>query len=162
MVMYHGTPNKNVNIFDRGKIWTSTDSWMFGRWFYFTKDKKRAESYTKRKWNVWELKEVYLDVKNPFVINSEADVERFNEYYLKYTKNVLKDYFEGWQKWSLEKMYAEWYEKGTQALRDAWFDGVIDNMGWEMKQVIVFEPTQIKSATNNIWAFDKTNPDIYK
>ena len=162
LIMYHWTPNKDVNIFDKSKIWESTDSWMFWRWFYFTSDKKRAESYTKRKDLVWELKEVYLDVKHPFVINNQNDVDKFNKIYLKYSENVLEDYFKNWRKWSLEKMYAEAYEKWTKDLIAAWYDWVIDNIWWDFNQVIVFEPNQIKSATKNAWTFDKLNPDIYK
>lgn len=41
------------------------------------------------------------------------------------------------------------------AIRKDWFDG-IESL-WE---TVVFEPNQIKSATDNIWTFDKNNPDI--
>ena len=45
------------------------------------------------------------------------------------------------------------------AIQDG-YDGVIVDRGEGYKEYVVFEPTQAKSATNNIGLFSKENPDI--
>ena len=161
MVVYHWTPNEWVNVFDRKKIWTSTDSWVWGRWFYFTPDKDYAKSYTKRGWKVWELKEAYVDIKKPFEIelNDKSSIDRFNEYYMGNTPS-LEEVFKKWLQKKYGELVAQWYEKGTQSLRDAGYDGVIVKEWWKIKEVVAFDSNQIKSATDNIGTFDKNNPDI--
>jgi hypothetical protein len=61
-----------------------------------------------------------------------------------------------------DKLVSEWYEKWTQELINAGYDGVINKLHWKINEVVVFDSKQIKSATNNNWAFDKNNPDIFK
>jgi hypothetical protein len=66
-----------------------------------------------------------------------------------------------WKKqWILRDLYDEWYENWTKALRGAWYDWVIIKENWNITEWVVFEPEQIKSATDNVWTFDKNNPDI--
>lgn len=53
------------------------------------------------------------------------------------------------------------YRKAYDYLISQGYDGVIvDDMGEGYKEYIVFKPTQIKSATDNIGTFDRRNPDI--
>lgn len=53
----------------------------------------------------------------------------------------------------------------TKALRDAGYDGVFlsdDTGSWGRKTdaIIALDPEQVKSATDNIGTFDRSNPDI--
>lgn len=53
----------------------------------------------------------------------------------------------------------------TKALRDAGYDGVFlsdDTGSWGRKTdaIIALDPEQVKSATDNVGTFDKSNPDI--
>jgi len=151
LVVYHWSKQWNFNIFDRAKIWKQTDSWMLWRWFYFSSDIDYSKTY-------WDTRAFYLDIKKPFEIKTEADQDRFFDLYL---KDISLKHMQETQ-WTL-KWYWEWSDKmkerNTQALRDKWYDGVI----WYdrgKKEYVVFEPNQIKSATDNIWTFDKNNPDI--
>ena len=47
MICYHGSPDNNMTEFKISKIGSNTDSGMFGRGFYFTDDKKYADTYNR-------------------------------------------------------------------------------------------------------------------
>jgi len=130
-ILYHWTPNK-FETFDKNMIWTSTDSGMFWKWFYFTNDYKIADTYTRR-WNiVWEVKKAYLDIKNPYIINKESDIPKIDV-----PEKTMDDLV------NAPKIYSE---KFTEYLQQKWYDWVIDNM-WNYPQTIVFEPSQIKTKS---------------
>ena len=48
----------------------------------------------------------------------------------------------------------------TEAAKKDGYDGVIADKGEGYKEYVAFEPTQIKSATENVGLFNKENPDI--
>ncbi len=72
--------------------------------------------------------------------------------------------FPEWEKWLMTNEFIratlEWL--GYDWIIDSTVSTKFKNMGIEpwTKHYIVFEPEQIKSATDNIWTFDKNNPDI--
>lgn len=77
MTVYHGT-GENFNVFDINNISKNTkNAGFFGDGFYFTPIKESARSYGKN------IKEVYLDIKNPF---SFSELSKYNgqDYYTDY------------------------------------------------------------------------------
>ena len=153
MVVYHGTPYWWFTVFDKVNRWSIWDTWYFWDGFYFTNDKKLAKDYsdeafidpeerTKEAWqygNV-EIKEVYLKIENPYKIN-EKDVD--------------------YEMWSLEKLlWTKNPSESTKKLKSLWYDGIIYTFNSWTKEYTVFDPNQIKSATDNIWTYDINNPDI--
>ena len=153
LVVYHGTPYGWFTVFKKTNRWSIWDEWYFGRGWYFTNDKALAKDYsdeafidpeerTNEPWaygNV-EIKEVYLKIENPYVVN-EKDVE--------------------YEMWSLEKLLGTKNpSESTEKLKDEWYDGVIYEFNSGTKEYTVFEPNQIKSATDNIGTYDANNDDI--
>ena len=153
LVVYHGTPYGWFTVFENRNRWSIWDEWYFGRGWYFTNDKALAKDYsdeafideeerTNEPWaygNV-EIKEVYLKIENPYVVN-EKDVE--------------------YEMWSLEKLLGTKNpSESTEKLKDEWYDGVIYEFNSGTKEYTVFEPNQIKSATDNVGTYDENNDDI--
>ena len=153
LVVYHGTPYGWFTVFKNTNRWSIWDEWYFGRGWYFTNDKALAKDYsdeafideeerTNEPWaygNV-EIKEVYLKIENPYVV-SEKDVE--------------------YEMWSLEKLLGTKNpSESTEKLKNEWYDGVIYEFNSGTKEYTVFEPNQIKSATDNVGTYDANNDDI--
>ena len=152
-IMYHGTPYGWFTIFKWYNRWSIWDDGYFGRWFYFTDDKALARDYSdeafidpeERTTEPWEygnveIKEVYLKVENPYIIE-QKDVE--------------------YDKWALEKLLGtKDPSESTKKLQDEWYDGVIYRFDDGVEEVTVFEPNQIKSATDNVGTYDPNNDDI--
>ena len=137
LMVYHGSSEKGIEIFE------SED----GR-FYFTDSKTVANGYGREqgKRKNAETYAVYLSMQKPDVYDMSG---------------------------------ASWYDDGVGTevygyimdAKDAGFDGVIlenfvdgaTERGAKPSTVyVVFEPTQIKSATGNNGQFDASNPDINK
>lgn len=154
LIVYHGTPDSSFYTFDRKYIGSSTDKGIFGRGFYFTPDKGYASSYTARKGGNGRNIEVYLDIKHPFIISSADAVKVFNSYYMKYVTDDIFEEVEG-----TEERLAQAYEKGTQDLISAGYDGVIAQFD-RVNELVAFSAEQIKSATDNMGEFSSFNADI--
>ena len=123
-MFYHGTRSN----FDEFIL---QDRLLYGRalgdGFYFTPNYQKAHKFANGLFSKGEdrggiVMPVYLQMKNPYVIELDADIT----------------------KWHNE------YNKGD-------YDGIIDlkNQTWYVEN-----STQIKSATDNIGTFDKTDPNI--
>lgn len=158
-IMYHWTPSKWFTVF---KEW------------YFTENKEYADKYqnpnassirfNKKADNPWTYA-VYLSIKNPFDTRDPKAKKIFEE-----------EYFGNYWMWTplWEKGLPDWMDGNElqEFIMEAHpeYDGLIlDEWGiwWYWEEVIdrwvsyvPFEPNQIKSATDNIWTFDKNNPDI--
>lgn len=65
LVLYHGTPAKGLSIFDASKI--GTNGRAEGAGFYFTTDKKTADSYGQR----GETLQVYLNIRKPLAYDAK-------------------------------------------------------------------------------------------
>lgn len=154
-VVYHGTPSGDFSEFYEQQ--------------FFTTNKEYAEKYLTsstssgmgRKESKPKIFEVYIKSENPFDTRDPKHAK------------ILKDQFSGkfGEGVLTEKDLPDWMEGRDIAeflideLADYGFDSVIvdegtDNSGDRGEAYIVFEPTQIKSATENIGTFDPTNPDI--
>ncbi|WP_312271590.1 LPD23 domain-containing protein [Pseudomonas sp.] len=128
--LYHGT-NADVTMFDANRIGSETDAGWLGRGFYFSTEKKVAESYGDR------LLEVYLSIKNPLVLEGPILAPG-----------------------TLERHFGVDTLAEAQRLVSDQYDGVIFKYPDGELEVAAFRPEQIKSATANNGEFDPTNPDI--
>ena len=152
--VYHGT-TATFDEFDLSKAGSATDNGMFGKGIYFTESRGEAYGYSKGTGNI---KEAYLDMKKPYIINGEKDIPKIDVPYetISDMKNSGENYSNAF----------------TKHLQDQGYDGVIDNMSG-VKQYVVFDTKSIrtKSQLEQIWKeantkvvpqADKTAPAIGK
>lgn len=165
-VMYHGTTS-SFTAFDKKK---AKSSGFYGRGFYFTESKSHAGQYG-------NAMAVYLDIKNPLepgknkvskeqlrkfleavAENEDYDIWNYGtEDISEIVESIYKnDAFAVIQVVNATAIgnFAEAIDLFNQ-VNGTSFDGVITPT-----ETVVYEPTQIKSATDNIGTFDKSNPDI--
>lgn len=147
LVVYHGTKQGDFSSFDKSKIGAQTDYGYRGKGFYFTPQQELAAMYS-RDWQKFKqvpnengrVMPVYLSVQNPYIIKSKD------------AHNMLSK-FES--------------ESFTRKLQEQGYDGVFVEMDdlvksydGELQEIIVFEPTQIKSVYNR-GTFDENNANVY-
>lgn len=143
-VVYHGT-NSEFWTFDIGKSGKNFGDVSEGL-FFFTNKKNgyqdSASDYAKRaasKGGNERIIECYLDIKKPLHIYSDG-------YY------TPTSYFDS----NAKAIYGE-YLRGN-------YDGIIiENSDKSIDDSVIYmldDPSQIKSATDNIGTFDRNNPDI--
>lgn len=132
-IFYHGT-KKPFYVFDKAKDAETGGQNLYGTGFYFFSTEFPANTYGK-------LMHVYLSMKNPLKTDSGG-------LYRSYGKKAGATYH-------LRDVNRVELSRLIQA--DG-YDGVIVDSKYP--EYIVFEPTQIKSATDNNGRFDVKNPDI--
>ena len=152
---YHGT-NNEFDVFDEGKFNTVEPKGDYtGQGFYFSNTKETAQKYAKQavaKLGGKEIvKEVSLDIKNPFVINSQEDIAKFNDIFhteeamsdIPKTSRIDRDKLKelGYARMKLIK---ENPKAVVDKLKSLGYDGLIDNL---YGQKIVFNKEQIKLST---------------
>jgi hypothetical protein len=142
LVVYHGT-NKDFNIFDKKMRGSNRDSGIFGKGFYYSSNKKSANSYGKN------IKELYLSILNPFYINDFQTKQELADY-LDIDESIIS---KGGCCFIVQAPFSGIFSEG---IKEKGHDGVITKDG----EYVVFEPTQIKSATGNNGQFEPNNPDI--
>ena len=104
--------------------------------YYWAEDKKKSQVYAS-----------YLDIKNPLEV--EAKWNKFShvlnpiDWQYHHVADIAYMAKENWYDWVIIKDVSESPEK---------------DLRWD--DYIVWDSRQIKSATDNIWTFDKNNPDI--
>lgn len=130
--VYHWT-NVEFREFDPKRINTIESSWDYiGEWFYFTTSKESAKKYAqqavKRKWWKEIIKEVTLDMKNPFIINSKSDIQKLNDIF--------------WWEDNRIELLLDSPKLVREKLQSLWYDWLIDNLYW---QRAVFNAKQIIS-----------------
>lgn len=172
MVVYHGFIGRDFNIFDKDVAFDNSRSAqpVYGS-FFFSDTRKQAEAYGsffrkgERVFN--GIKATFLNIKNPFIINSE------NTPYHS-VRGYFKNRDTGEIDWNRGGIVKNGWEIGVQditiAAKEEGYDGVIfrniDDAGSEElvgtthTTLAVFSPNQIKSATDNVGTFDRNNPDI--
>lgn len=165
-VMYHGTQS-SFTVFDKKK---AKSYGYYGKGFYFTDSESHAGQYG-------NSMAVYLDVKNPLEQGknhiSKKQLRKFleavaeNEDYdiWNYGTEDISEIIDSIYR---DDAFAVLQDVNATAIGDLAeaitlfnkvnntnYDGVITPT-----ETVVYEPTQIKSATDNIGTFDKSNPDI--
>ena len=141
-VVYHGTNEKNgdFTVFDESKAVKKSGLGLraLGKGNYFT-----ATPLTGKERYGSRVIEAYLNIRNPLEVEigkpfRETAAEVFGEQALEMSYDELQ-----WR------------------MREEGYDGVIQrNKDGEVALAVAFDPTQIKSATDNIGTFDRENPDI--
>lgn len=159
-VMYHYT-DSTFTIFDPARS-GSNQGMRLGDGIYISSSKTAFMDYGKNRMDV------YADIKHPFemkLTKAQAD-EVLNTYAA--TKHNLDAYGGVYRKHAQQKLmtptrvmdYLSEYAadngiKTSDILKHLGYDGIHDGIEW-----VAFDPTQIKSATDNIGTFDRNNPDI--
>ena len=165
-VMYHGTQS-SFTAFDKKK---AKSYGYYGKGFYFTDSESHAQQYG-------NSMAVYLDVKNPLEQGknsiSKKQLRKFleavaeNEDYDIWNYGT-EDIFEIVDSIYKNDAFSVIQDVNATAIGDfaeaialfnkvnkTSYDGIVTPT-----ETVVYEPTQIKSATDNIGTFDKDNPDI--
>jgi hypothetical protein len=159
LVIYHGT-NQAITAFDPAKIGTR-DAGFFGSGFYFTPDENQALDYADTA--VEDTGEgeavampLYASLQNPFIWDmSDAGADATRAALASF--GIKRDSVRGN---SAALGNAKERETFNRAVRAAGFDGVIVRDEDGVQEVVAFESTQIKSATDNTGQFDPANPNI--
>lgn len=138
-VVYHGTKSDAFTVFDSSKANKKLLN-RLGNGYYFAADIESAERYGDN------VVSAYLDIKNPYRVYGkrgggmiEQMAEDFGMNASEISRNDIQD-----------------------ILKEHGYDGVMlyQNKFADCGTMVAFEPTQIKSATDNIGTFDRKNPDI--
>ncbi|MBQ8517122.1 MAG: hypothetical protein IJ498_06040 [Akkermansia sp.] len=155
LVVYHGTEYpKQINIFKAGK------NGYLGPGIYFTPEMRTALNYTGVYGGEGVVYKCFVNMRNPLVM-SFAD---------KPAKVILDIVSKGAYEKRIEQQYNEskLLRKGDiSKLRRKGYDGVVwlpkyayDANSFTAGEMLLFDSTQIKSATDNRGTFDGGNPDI--
>jgi hypothetical protein len=158
IIMYHGTKSNELTAFSKDKFQASEAN-RGGEGFYFTNKPGAAEPYTAGR-----------------ETNYETSKARVGEYYLKMENPAPADLVKEWHRkiFDAESSTSN-REKGNaivkqmaremrEDLQSKGYDGYV-NVGQHpnnLHEVVVFEPTQIKSATGNEGTYNSRDPDIRK
>jgi hypothetical protein len=143
MICYHGSNDNNIKIFNLDLTGKNTDSGMYGKGFYFTDDKKYANTYNRNKNG--SVLQVFLRILNPLIITNKNDIPKINV-----PDDTLDDMYNAPNIYSLK--FREYLIKNR-------YDGVIDDMN-TIKQFVVLFPNQIKSIEND-GTWDLNDNNIY-
>ena len=166
-VMYHGT-NAQFSVFDKSK---AKASGLYGKGFYFTDSSSQAGVYGNRM-------AVYLSIQTPLMPgeskitkdqikrflqavseNEDYSIENFGTYDIDEiaSKITSRDAFSVIQDINATAIgdFGEAIELFNK-VNGTKYDGIITPT-----ETVVFEPGQIKSATDNVGTYDRNNPDIY-
>ena len=179
LVVYHGTSG-DFEAFDKEYQNEVTGFGDFGKGFYFSSIYDGSRYYTIGKDNSYILK-VYLKVENPFVFDliSEKLNDNTKERLLALNvdipiKHIIQDLVNKNQPFAyreLGKTISD--ETLSQIFIDNGYDGVFVNRSFitndgtgdklekrNLYEIVVYEPTQIKSAIGNNGEYDPNNPSI--
>lgn len=165
-VMYHGSA-ASFTVFDKKK---ARSSGLYGRGFYFTDSDSHAGQYG-------SLYQVYLKVENPLTPGDSTVTRAQAKKFLEVVAENEDYSIENYGTYDVGEILKKAYQKDAFALiqdvnataigdfveavklfnevNGTKYDGIV-----APTETVVFEPTQIKSATNNSGAFDAANPDI--
>lgn len=164
LVMYHGTTPERAGFeaFDASQAGSERDAGFYGKGLYFTPDEDAAFEYaTNEEGDEGQVYSTYLSVTNPYVLDlteagwsaTRADLIRrgFS------SAERAEDTPYGGATYILQQ---DEPSKFSNQLMAEGFDGVIVRTDAEaISEVVVFEPTQIKSVGNR-GTFDADDPRI--
>lgn len=164
LVVYHGTKADAFDQFDPDLI--GTENYGHDAGFWFTTSVSQAHAYadpTRKQAKKQNIMEVYLRSESPREANPWTEAERIAE------QIGVADQIDTseWSDVSELLQYADWVQDELKSAEKAGNDGlrVIESedapggVGRD-DHWVVFDPEQIKSATNNNGAFDPANPSI--
>jgi hypothetical protein len=160
LVVYHGT-NASITEFKNAKK-GARDPGFFGKGFYFTPSEDDALNYADSAAEADGTGDpkaipVYLSLQNPFVWDMEAGDGAKATLAALRAMGIDRTFVRGD---AAALGNPEERKKFTKAMTTGGYDGVIVRDEDGFREIVVFDPAQIKSATGNVGAFDPTNPDI--
>lgn len=148
-IVYHGSDSEDIDIFsgNRGIGW-------------FTPDKKYAENYD-REGGIYE---VYLSIKNPFVLNIATEKEISLKKFKEITNIDIKKKYQGYDGENEIRKVWDWYDPSLTNFLDKLYqlgyDGLKTFEYQKYECWLPFNENQIKSINNNGDYSDSEN--IYK
>ena len=155
-------------------VWEKTDAgwWITEDWKYpENMEKYKDEDIFYKVIKRPKIVSTFVDIKNPKIFESSEDgkIDSF-ELMMDYRDEITWAKYMVWSKrsdlWMPYEDRMITSKKFREYLQEKWYDWIIlkDTLyDWNWKksdQFVVFEPTQIKSAYENKWTFDKTDPRI--
>jgi len=158
IICYHGSPN-DFDTFSKKKIGSSTDYGLFGPGFYFTDNKEKAEGWGENSNSKnYHIYKVYLNMINPYIIDSKKSEDDYFEIYGKgMAEAAKKDGFNP-EKDNLTECDGPNLQKCRKENLDRFlskYDGIIQTYvpdypgnDKDFHQYVVYEPNQIKFITN--------------
>jgi len=168
MVVYHGSA-EDFTIFKHGEA-SKVDGGWYGQGFYFTPRTSEASEYARMRDSREErffgsqssqvVMPVFLSMQNPYMIHRGME-PGFNSMKRQFRKDFGAEVFEAVA--GTEGNPNITFTNNVNAwLAERGYDGVIsiNSNKVTIDELVVFEPTQIKSATGNDGSFSPTNPDI--
>lgn len=148
--VYHGTDAEIATSFAPSARGT------FGPGAYFTAVKKEAEVYGEN------VVEAYVALENPWVVAADYESDSaIEEDFDSPSVDAVLALPNGRDLLDAAKNNDGMYGVALQAqLKRMGHDGIVATYPDGSKEIVAFDPTQIKSATGNSGAFDPANPDI--
>lgn len=169
---YHGTLNTRFTAFDKERSGANYRGMsLYGKGFYFTKDRGRAVKWGKKPGYRDDRVRVigaYLNLQNPFDPNKNISEEMLAEYNKISDSPFKRKEMNGGLMIEMLNGITDDPSYSTEFLKKYGYDGVADEVG---NQYVVFEPEQIKSSDPVTYAedgsviplserFDPNNNDI--
>ena len=153
LVVYHGSPS-----YDRFYKFRKGKSGYLGPGIYLTNRMEYAKGYAEKQGPGGQMYELYAKIENPLYVKSlsEPAKEILHAAYGSRADSVYKKRQES------NSFEVYWVSSADiKKLQAAGYDGIIwGNEKSSNKEYVVFDPTQIKSATDNVGTFSPENPDI--
>lgn len=174
--MYHGTnADREFTMFNT----YGANYGLYGAGSYFTDNPEVAQGYThKGRGKNPRVYQVYLNIRNPIVMEQEADVDRWLNALPELVDYITvpgdselaavtnRDFYRAMEEYFADQGLTKWEaaEDAMDTLKAMGYDG-INHVGGMNKDIqhdvwIAFDPEQIKSATDNIGTYDTEDPDI--
>lgn len=146
LVVYHGTLSKSIERFRKDMIGSRYSYDESG--FFFTDKESIAKDYSTSEFDSavkGDIIPVFLNIRKPIMADNRWAVKNGLGNALKNMDSI--EFWDNYQSFMLDE------------IEDKKTDGAIINDG-SSKMVVVFEPNQIKSATENIGGFSSYNDAI--
>lgn len=135
-IMYHGS-SAQFTTFDKRKA----KAGVFGKGFYFAPSETVAKAYGST-----NVLKTYLNVRNPYIVTDSIGF-------------TTEDYRNMQKQLGVQETITD--RNVSRVLNQLGYDGIMAYNGkGNIREIVVFEPAQIKSTTDNVGTFDGSNPDI--
>lgn len=132
LVVYHGT-NSQWTTYDPNLFGSATDEGYYGKGLYLSSVKNKAMQYG----NVMEL---FVNMRNPFIVGIDSTL----------------DMDESTRRGEIANMFNR--ENAPDELKQ--YDGVLySGTEGKFEEIVVPTANQVKSATNNVGTYSRTNDD---
>jgi hypothetical protein len=165
LVVWHGT-DANFNVFSEDMLGSNTEFDNTSLGFFFA-DKQGIKKLKENNPDVFGETEmpVFLSIKKELdlinMFTHTPSIKTIAELLLgeQVSEEQAKNFIDTIGLGEIEEV-REAINNGKSFLKDKGHDGVIDDMGDNTKEYVVFNPNQIKSATENIGTFSTESNDI--